>query len=106
MPNREDKKLFEHPKNKEFMQSIFEGINNKLVPKKEYLLQEIEFYSDELKFINKYLKTKLPNLSPEAWGNEGMHAFILGEKLKNPSNGKDADWTDVRQFNLMLNTHL
>ena len=46
------------------------------------------------------------NLSPEARGNEGMHAFILGEKLKNPSNGKDADWTEVRQFNLMLNTHL
>lgn len=46
------------------------------------------------------------NLSPEAWWNEGMHAFILGEKLKNPTNGKDADWTDVRQFNLMLSTHL
>ena len=46
------------------------------------------------------------NLSPEAWGNEGMHAFIIGEKIKNPSNGKDADWTEVRQFNLMLNTHL
>ena len=46
------------------------------------------------------------NLSPEAWGNEGMHAFILGEKLKNPTTGKDADWTEVRQFNLMLNTHL
>lgn len=46
------------------------------------------------------------NLSPEARGNEGMHTFILGEKLKNPSNGKDADWTEVRQFNLMLNTHL
>lgn len=46
------------------------------------------------------------NLSPEAWGNEGMHAFIIGEKLKNPTTGKDADWTEVRQFNLMLNTHL
>lgn len=46
------------------------------------------------------------NLSPEAWGNEGMHAFIVGEKLKNPATGKDADWTEVRQFNLMLNTHL
>lgn len=46
------------------------------------------------------------NLSPEAWGNEGMHAFIVGEKLKNPTTQKDADWTEVRQFNLMLNTHL
>lgn len=46
------------------------------------------------------------NLSPEAWGNEGMHKFITEMKIKNPSTGKDADWTEVRQFNLMLNTHL
>jgi glycyl-tRNA synthetase len=46
------------------------------------------------------------NLSPEAWWNEGMHRYIVGEKLKNPLTGKDAEWTDVRQFNLMLNTHL
>ncbi len=60
------------------------------------------------KYLLEYVKNKygFENLSPEAWGNEGMHAFILGEKLKNPSNGKDADWTEVRQFNLMLNTHL
>lgn len=35
-----------------------------------------------------------------------MHTFIIGEKIKNPTTGKDADWTEVRQFNLMLNTHL
>ena len=58
--------------------------------------------------VLEYVKEKygFENLSPEAWGNEGMHSFILGEKLKNPSTGKDADWTEVRQFNLMLNTHL
>ncbi len=46
------------------------------------------------------------NLSPEARGNEWMHKYIIGEKLKNPANGKEAEWTEVRQFNLMLNTHL
>jgi len=35
-----------------------------------------------------------------------MHAFIVGEKLKNPATGKEAERTEVRQFNLMLNTHL
>lgn len=34
-----------------------------------------------------------------------MHRFITKMKLKTP-NGKDAEWTEVRQFNLMLNTHL
>ena len=58
--------------------------------------------------VLEYVKERywFENLSPEAWGNEGMHAFIIWEKLKNPTNGKDADWTEVRQFNLMLNTHL
>ncbi len=46
------------------------------------------------------------NLSPEAWGNEGMHRYIIGEKLRNPATGKDAEWTEVRHFNLMLDTHL
>lgn len=46
------------------------------------------------------------NLSPEARGNEWMHAFIVGEKIKNPNTGKDADWTEVRQFNLMLSSYL
>ncbi len=58
--------------------------------------------------VQKYISDTygFDNLSPEAWGNEGMHKFILWEKLKNPSNSKDAEWTEVRQFNLMLNTHL
>ncbi len=46
------------------------------------------------------------NLSPEAWGNEWMHRYIVGEKLRNPTTGKDAEWTEVRHFNLMLDTHL
>jgi glycyl-tRNA synthetase len=46
------------------------------------------------------------NLSPEARGNEGMHAYIVWEKLRNPNSWKEAEWTEVRQFNLMLNTHL
>lgn len=59
-------------------------------------------------YVEEFIKEKywFTNLSPEARGNEWMHAFIVGEKLKNPNTGKDADWTEVRQFNLMLSTHL
>lgn len=70
----------------------------------QWIETKINAYSD----IQKYVKERygFDNLSPEARGNEGMHRFIVGEKLKNPTTGKDADWTEVRQFNLMLNTHL
>lgn len=47
-----------------------------------------------------------PNLSPESWGNDGMHAFILKYIPNNPDTGKAADWTECRNFNLMLDTHL
>lgn len=71
-------------------------------------ITRLETKKQTYKNLENYVKEKysFKNLSPEARGNEGMHAFIIGEKLKNPSNGKDADWTEVRQFNLMLNTHL
>jgi glycyl-tRNA synthetase (class II) len=35
-----------------------------------------------------------------------MKDYMVKEKVKNPDTRKDADWTDIRQFNLMLNTHL
>lgn len=46
------------------------------------------------------------NLSPEAWGNDGMHDFIVKYIPKNPSTKKPAEWTEARNFNLMLDTHL
>lgn len=35
-----------------------------------------------------------------------MKAFIDDEIPHNPNTKKDADWTDVRKFNLMLSTNL
>lgn len=49
----------------------------------------------------------IPNLIPDSRPLETQHAFIVGEKIKNPNNKKkDADWTDVRTFSLMLATQL
>jgi len=46
------------------------------------------------------------NLSPESWGNEWMRDFIIKNIPNNPDTGKIAEWTDCRNFNLMLDTHL
>ena len=59
-----------------------------------------------LNFVNYELWTNFENLSPESRWNQWMHDFIDKFIKRNPSNNKDADWTEVRQFNLMLSTHL
>ena len=46
------------------------------------------------------------NLSPESWGNDGMRDFIVNNIPNNPESKKPASWTDCRNFNLMLDTHL
>jgi len=46
------------------------------------------------------------NLSPESWGNDGMRDFIVKNIPNNPESKKPANWTDCRNFNLMLDTHL
>ena len=46
------------------------------------------------------------NLSPESRGNDGMHDFIVKYIKKNPSTKQVAEWTEARNFNLMLSTHL
>ena len=46
------------------------------------------------------------NLSPESWGNDWMRDFIVKNIPNNPDTGKIAEWTDCRNFNLMLDTHL
>jgi len=48
---------------------------------------------------------KVPNLSPESRGNEGMRAFIV-KHIDNPDTKEPADWTECRNFNLMLDSHL
>ena len=49
---------------------------------------------------------KVPNLSPESRGNEGMRAFIVEHIPNNPDTKTPADWTECRNFNLMLDSHL
>lgn len=51
-------------------------------------------------------KLWVKNLSPESRGNEGMRAFIIKNIQKNPESKKEAEWTECRNFNLMLDTHL
>lgn len=46
------------------------------------------------------------NLIPESWGNEKMTEVIKKEIPNNPDTKKPADWTEARQFNLMLQTQL
>ena len=46
------------------------------------------------------------NLSPESWGNDWMRAFIIEHITQNPDTKEAADWTECRNFNLMLETHL
>lgn len=48
----------------------------------------------------------LPNLSPEARGNEWMYNFIVKYIPNNPDTSKPAERTECRNFNLMLNTTL
>ena len=51
-------------------------------------------------------KLWVKNLSPESRGNEGMREFIVTNIPKNPESKKEADRTECRNFNLMLDTHL
>lgn len=59
-------------------------------------------------FKKKFLVNNIPvpNLSPESRGNEGMRDFIVKYLPNNPETGNPADWTECRNFNLMLSSHL
>lgn len=51
-------------------------------------------------------KLWVKNLSPESRGNDGMRDFIVRNIPNNPESKKLAEWTECRNFNLMLDTHL
>ena len=51
-------------------------------------------------------KLWVKNLSPESRGNDGMRDFIVKNIPNNPESKKTAEWTECRNFNLMLDTHL
>lgn len=63
------------------------------------------FWADS---VEQYIRNtyKVDNLIPESRWFEKMHQYIIGEKIKNPDTKKEADWTDIRSFNLMLYTYL
>ncbi len=46
------------------------------------------------------------NVVPDSWELTTQHQYIIEENIKNPNSKKDADWTDVRTFSLMLSTKL
>lgn len=55
----------------------------------------------KLYFVETY---GVANLIPESWPLEQQGRVMREEKVKNPTTGKDADWTEVRKFNLMFQT--
>lgn len=68
----------------------------------DYFEKNREWLNDE--DLAKKLWVK--NLSPESRGNEGMREFIVKYIPKNPESKQVAEWTECRNFNLMLDTHL
>lgn len=44
------------------------------------------------------------NLLPESWSIEKQKEVMVWEKVKNPNNWKEWNWTDIKKFNLMFKT--
>lgn len=68
-----------------------------------------DFFEKNREWLNDEDLTKklwVTNLSPESWGNEWMRDFIVKNIPNNPETWKPANWTECRNFNLMLDTHL
>lgn len=68
-----------------------------------------DFFEKNREWLNDEDLTKklwVTNLSPESWGNEWMRDFIVKNITNNPETWKPANWTECRNFNLMLDTHL
>ena len=68
----------------------------------------LEAWIEENSITLEYLSStyQVDNLIPESRGNETMTEVIKQEIPNNPDTGKKADWTDAREFNLMLQTQL
>lgn len=45
------------------------------------------------------------NLIPESWTFDQMYAYIIWEWIKNPDNNQEAEWTEVRKFEMMFYTY-
>lgn len=49
-------------------------------------------------------KYSINNLLPESWSIEKQKEVMVWEKVKNPNNWKEWNWTDIKKFNLMFKT--
>ncbi len=56
--------------------------------------------------VKKLLKDKydINNNLPESWSVEKQKEVMVWEKVKNPNNWKEWNWTDIKKFNLMFKT--
>lgn len=54
----------------------------------------------------KLLKDKydINNAIPESWSIDKQKEVMVWEKVKNPNNWKEWNWTDIKKFNLMFKT--
>jgi len=59
-----------------------------------------------LKNIQKDVDKNISSIVADSWTNDQQYIYITGYKLKNPNNKKDAEWTNIRKFSLMLATKL
>ena len=104
-PIKEIKERFADPKIKEQADLLMKKIDlyQSLMWQRIQHQKEIEDNFKKNFPVNNIL---VPNLSPESRGNEGMRAFIVKHLPNNPETGNPADWTECRNFNLMLSSHL
>lgn len=47
----------------------------------------------------------LPDIDPDAYDNDGLHQLMIENRIKCPTCG-EFDWSNVRNFNLLMETHL
>jgi len=72
------------------------------------LTKAVKKYGEDavLQKIQEEIDSKISNLVPDSWINEQQYQYITYYKIKNPISQKEANWTEIRKFSLMLSTHL
>lgn len=87
-----------------FGDALIDDKNSKQRFRADKLIEEwMEKNNITMDDISKY---GISNLIPESRGNEKMTQFIKEYIPNNPDTKKPADWTDARQFSMMLQTSL
>ena len=87
-----------------FGDALIDDKNTKQRFRADKILEEwINKNNIDTNYLSKY---GVDNLIPESRGIEKMTEVIKSELKNNPDTNKPADWTEARQFNLMLQTQL